>query len=184
MLKGCATRNDIGDDFVTMRALDAIFAMLKSIVDDFILDDIVTCGIALRHAKLSSVSPQILHLLHLLLLQPIENYNEFRLIYFISFLLLVGFFVLNMFVGVVVENFHKCRESQEAEEKVKRAEKRAKKMDKKRRSMLEGYYDDDERVAVESTEGEADGWYRVPTESGWLCMLARVLFPSACFASG
>ena len=71
-----------------------------------------------------------------------------------------------MFVGVVVENFHKCRESQEAEEKVKRAEKRAKKMDKKRRSMLEGY--DEERL-VESTEGEADGWYRVPTESGSAC---------------
>ena len=33
-------------------------------------------------------------------IQPIENYNEWRMIYFISFLLLVGFFVLNMFVGV------------------------------------------------------------------------------------
>ena len=29
-------------------------------------------------------------------MQPIENYNEWRMIYFISFLLLVGFFVLNM----------------------------------------------------------------------------------------
>ena len=67
--------------------------------------------------------------------QPIENYNEWRLFYFISFLLLVGFFVLNMFVGVVVENFHKCRESQEQEEKARRAAKRAKKLEKKRRSM-------------------------------------------------
>ena len=40
-------------------------------------------------------------------LQPKRNYNEWRLLYFISFLLLVGFFVLNMFVGVVVENFHR-----------------------------------------------------------------------------
>ena len=28
-------------DFVTMRALDAIFATLKSFFDDFIIDDIV-----------------------------------------------------------------------------------------------------------------------------------------------
>ncbi|WAQ95507.1 CAC1H-like protein [Mya arenaria] len=65
--------------------------------------------------------------------QPEQNYNEWRLIYFISFLLLVGFFVLNMFVGVVVENFHKCRESQEKEEKARRAEKRQQKLDQKRR---------------------------------------------------
>lgn len=69
-------------------------------------------------------------------LQPVQNYNEWRIIYFISFLLLVGFFVLNMFVGVVVENFHKCRESQEKEEKARRAEKRAQKLDQKRRSRI------------------------------------------------
>jgi len=40
-----------------------------------------------------------------------------------------------MFVGVVVENFHKCRESQEKEEKARRAAKRAKKLERKRRSM-------------------------------------------------
>lgn len=53
------------------------------------------------------------------------NYNEWRLLYFISFILLVGFFVLNMFVGVVVENFHRCREEQEKEERMRRAAKRA-----------------------------------------------------------
>ncbi|VDN57760.1 unnamed protein product [Dracunculus medinensis] len=57
-------------------------------------------------------------------LQPIENYNEWRMIYFISFLLLVGFFVLNMFVGVVVENFHKCKEALEAEMKERARQKR------------------------------------------------------------
>nr|XP_042899987.1 voltage-dependent T-type calcium channel subunit alpha-1G isoform X2 [Parasteatoda tepidariorum] len=72
--------------------------------------------------------------------QPIENYNEWRLLYFISFLLLVAFFVLNMFVGVVVENFHRCREQQEREEKARRAAKRAKKMDKKRRKMRQPPY--------------------------------------------
>ncbi|GIY52432.1 voltage-dependent T-type calcium channel subunit alpha-1I [Caerostris darwini] len=72
--------------------------------------------------------------------QPVENYNEWRLLYFISFLLLVAFFVLNMFVGVVVENFHRCREQQEREERARRAAKRAKKMDKKRRKMREPPY--------------------------------------------
>ncbi|XP_053393144.1 voltage-dependent T-type calcium channel subunit alpha-1G-like isoform X2 [Mercenaria mercenaria] len=72
--------------------------------------------------------------------QPIQNYNEWRLIFFISFLLLVGFFVLNMFVGVVVENFHKCRESQEIEEKARRAEKRQQKLDKKRRGLQQCPY--------------------------------------------
>uniref|UniRef100_A0A8C4IQV5 Ion transport domain-containing protein n=1 Tax=Dicentrarchus labrax TaxID=13489 RepID=A0A8C4IQV5_DICLA len=36
----------------------------------------------------------------------------------------VFFFVLNMFVGVVVENFHKCRQHQEVEEAKRREEKR------------------------------------------------------------
>lgn len=69
--------------------------------------------------------------------QPIENYSEWRLLYFISFILLVGFFVLNMFVGVVVENFHRCREEQEKEERVRRLAKRAKQMEKKRRSEFQ-----------------------------------------------
>lgn len=72
--------------------------------------------------------------------QPKENYNEWRLIYFISFLLLVGFFVLNMFVGVVVENFHKCREDQEKEERERREKKRTQKREQKRKS--ECPYDD------------------------------------------
>lgn len=41
-----------------------------------------------------------------------------------------------MFVGVVVENFHRCREEQEKEERVRRLAKRAKQMEKKRRSEL------------------------------------------------
>lgn len=65
--------------------------------------------------------------------QPVVNFNEWRLLYFIAFILLVGFFVLNMFVGVVVENFHRCREEQEKEEKIRRAAKRAVQMEKKRK---------------------------------------------------
>ncbi|XP_060127859.1 voltage-dependent T-type calcium channel subunit alpha-1G isoform X3 [Zootoca vivipara] len=66
--------------------------------------------------------------------QPIMNYNPWMLLYFISFLLIVAFFVLNMFVGVVVENFHKCRQHQEEEEAKRREEKRLKRLEKKRRS--------------------------------------------------
>ncbi|XP_031625019.1 voltage-dependent T-type calcium channel subunit alpha-1G isoform X2 [Contarinia nasturtii] len=72
--------------------------------------------------------------------QPIVNFNEWRLLYFIAFILLVGFFVLNMFVGVVVENFHRCREEQEKEEKIRRAAKRAVQMEKKRKRMHEPPY--------------------------------------------
>ena len=62
--------------------------------------------------------------------QPIENYNEWMLVYFISFLLFVGIFVLNMFVGVVIDNFQKCRAAQEQEEKFRNAAKRAIKIEK------------------------------------------------------
>ncbi|XP_034935713.1 voltage-dependent T-type calcium channel subunit alpha-1I isoform X2 [Chelonus insularis] len=72
--------------------------------------------------------------------QPQENHSEWRLLYFISFILLVGFFVLNMFVGVVVENFHRCREEQEKEERVRRAAKRASQLEKRRRKMHEPPY--------------------------------------------
>ncbi|KFO58967.1 Voltage-dependent T-type calcium channel subunit alpha-1I, partial [Corvus brachyrhynchos] len=70
--------------------------------------------------------------------QPIQNHNPWMLLYFISFLLIVSFFVLNMFVGVVVENFHKCRQHQEAEEarRLRRLEK------KRRKAQRRPYYAD------------------------------------------
>uniref|UniRef100_A0A8C6PLZ0 Voltage-dependent T-type calcium channel subunit alpha n=1 Tax=Nothobranchius furzeri TaxID=105023 RepID=A0A8C6PLZ0_NOTFU len=75
--------------------------------------------------------------------QPKLNNNPWMLLYFISFLLIVAFFVLNMFVGVVVENFHKCRRHQEAEEAKRREEKRLKRMEKKRRkAQSKPYYSD------------------------------------------
>uniref|UniRef100_A0A671WHX0 Voltage-dependent T-type calcium channel subunit alpha n=1 Tax=Sparus aurata TaxID=8175 RepID=A0A671WHX0_SPAAU len=67
--------------------------------------------------------------------QPVTNNNPWMLLYFISFLLIVSFFVLNMFVGVVVENFHKCRQHQEVEEAKRREEKRQRRMEKKRRTQ-------------------------------------------------
>ncbi|XP_061564981.1 voltage-dependent T-type calcium channel subunit alpha-1G isoform X4 [Cololabis saira] len=75
--------------------------------------------------------------------QPVMNYNPWMLLYFISFLLIVAFFVLNMFVGVVVENFHKCRRHQEAEEAKRKEEKKLKRMEKKRRkAQSKPYYSD------------------------------------------
>lgn len=74
--------------------------------------------------------------------QPQRDHNEFLILYFISFLLIVGFFVLNMFVGVVVENFHKCREQQAAEEMARRLEKRRKKIELAKQRALElPYYE-------------------------------------------
>ncbi|CAI5680895.1 unnamed protein product [Oreochromis niloticus] len=72
--------------------------------------------------------------------QPIRNHNPWMLLFFISFLLIVSFFVLNMFVGVVVENFHKCRQQQEEEEARLREEKRQKRLEKRRRRALEKPY--------------------------------------------
>uniref|UniRef100_A0A8C9T7A2 Voltage-dependent T-type calcium channel subunit alpha-1H n=1 Tax=Scleropages formosus TaxID=113540 RepID=A0A8C9T7A2_SCLFO len=72
--------------------------------------------------------------------QPIRNHNPWMLLYFISFLLIVSFFVLNMFVGVVVENFHKCRQHQEAEEARLREEKRLKRLEKRRRKAQQRPY--------------------------------------------
>ncbi|CAB1457734.1 unnamed protein product [Pleuronectes platessa] len=75
--------------------------------------------------------------------QPIRNNDPWMLLFFISFLLIVSFFVLNMFVGVVVENFHKCRQQQEEEEARVREEKRQKRLEKRRRRAQEKpYYSD------------------------------------------
>ena len=54
-------------------------------------------------------------------MQPVKNNCVWLILYFISFLLIVGFFVINMFVGVVVENFHRCREEHELQEIARKA---------------------------------------------------------------
>lgn len=91
--------------------------------------------------------------------QPKVNHSEWRLIYFISFLLLVAFFVLNMFVGVVVENFHKCRESQEQEEKARRAANHARKLERKRRSMEASIKCSDEQAQISVHPRDSSGLY-------------------------
>lgn len=75
-------------------------------------------------------------------MQPIKNSNEIQFIYFISFILIVAFFVLNMFVGVVVENFHNCRAEQELEEEVANKLKHEKMLRRTQRLMSDfPYYD-------------------------------------------
>ncbi|XP_067231804.1 voltage-dependent T-type calcium channel subunit alpha-1H-like [Chanodichthys erythropterus] len=72
--------------------------------------------------------------------QPVRNHNPWMLLYFISFLLIISLFVLNLFVGVLVENFHKCCQDQEEEEARMREEKRQKLLEKKRRKAQQRPY--------------------------------------------
>lgn len=57
----------------------------------------------------------------MIFLQPIINFATWKILYFISFLLIGGFLVLNMIVGVVVENFQRCRELQGDKDNAKKA---------------------------------------------------------------
>lgn len=41
--------------------------------------------------------------------QPKKNHNPWAFLYFVSFLLIAGFVVINMVVGVIIDNFQKCR---------------------------------------------------------------------------
>jgi len=56
-------------------------------------------------------------------MQPIINYNEYMAIFFVVYLLVVGFFVVNMFVGVIIDNFHKAYDNQEVKDSILEAEK-------------------------------------------------------------
>ena len=49
------------------------------------------------------------------LFQPQKNHNPWAFLYFVSFLLIAGFVVINMVVGVIIDNFQKCREVVEEE---------------------------------------------------------------------
>lgn len=73
-----------------------------------------------------------------------------------------------MFVGVVVENFHKCREEQAAEELIQRIEKRQLKLQKARQSKAaaSGYtiYVDPSELANLTPEEKANcqiGLYKI-----------------------
>ncbi|XP_029382811.1 voltage-dependent T-type calcium channel subunit alpha-1H-like [Echeneis naucrates] len=51
--------------------------------------------------------------------QPVRNYNEWMVLYFISFLIL-SFFLLDMFIGVMVETFHECQQEQKRLDEIER----------------------------------------------------------------
>lgn len=63
-------------------------------------------------------------------MQPKKNYNEYMAFFFLLYLLIVGFFVVNMFVGVIIDNFHKCCEAQAAAELALKEERKARKREK------------------------------------------------------
>uniref|UniRef100_A0A4W6CCF6 Calcium voltage-gated channel subunit alpha1 H n=1 Tax=Lates calcarifer TaxID=8187 RepID=A0A4W6CCF6_LATCA len=48
--------------------------------------------------------------------QPVKNYNEWMLLFFISFMIM-SFFLLDMFIGVMVETFHQCQQEQKKGDK-------------------------------------------------------------------
>ena len=43
-------------------------------------------------------------------MQPVRDYDRLWAIYFVVFLILGAFFVLELFVGVIIENFSRLRE--------------------------------------------------------------------------
>ncbi len=57
-------------------------------------------------------------------MQPQLNHNEYMAFFFLIYLLVMGFFVVNMFVGVIIDNFHKCCEEQSIIEAAKKEERR------------------------------------------------------------
>ena len=59
-------------------------------------------------------------------MQPIKNNNEYMAFFVLIYLIMVGFFVVNMFVGVIIDNFHKCCEAQAESEAIINAEKKFK----------------------------------------------------------
>ncbi|KAK5598634.1 hypothetical protein CRENBAI_006774 [Crenichthys baileyi] len=50
--------------------------------------------------------------------QPVTNYNLWMLLYFVSFILM-SFILLDMFIGVMVETFHKCQQEQRKTQRIK-----------------------------------------------------------------
>ena len=55
--------------------------------------------------------------------QPVKNHNEYMAFFYIIFLLLVGMFIIDMFVGVIVDNFQENRARQLEEQALIRKNK-------------------------------------------------------------
>ncbi|CAF1490715.1 unnamed protein product [Adineta ricciae] len=62
-------------------------------------------------------------------MQPKRNHSEGKFVYFVAFILMVGFFVVNVFVGVIVENFQSCREELESQQEAQTAINRQKELE-------------------------------------------------------
>jgi hypothetical protein len=59
-------------------------------------------------------------------MEPIENNNKWMILYFILFIIIIGFFVLNMFVGVIIDNFNKSNVDKDGSKARAMKEKKAK----------------------------------------------------------
>ena len=46
-------------------------------------------------------------------MQPKRNYNEVMTVYFIGYMIIGSLFIMNLFVGVVIDNFNKIKEKEE-----------------------------------------------------------------------
>ncbi|UJR13248.1 hypothetical protein I4U23_000269 [Adineta vaga] len=64
-------------------------------------------------------------------MQPKKNFSEGKFLYFVAFILTVGFFVVNIFVGVIVENFQSCRVELDRQEEARLEAKRLKDFERK-----------------------------------------------------
>ena len=46
-------------------------------------------------------------------MQPVQDNNIFYIIYFVAFAIIGSQFIINLFVGVVIDNFNKIKEKEE-----------------------------------------------------------------------
>ncbi|TMS21396.1 Voltage-dependent T-type calcium channel subunit alpha-1H, partial [Larimichthys crocea] len=56
--------------------------------------------------------------------QPVQNYNEWMLLFFISFMA-ISFVLLDMFIGVMVETFYQCQQKQKIQNRLLQEEEAA-----------------------------------------------------------
>ncbi|XP_054469040.1 LOW QUALITY PROTEIN: voltage-dependent T-type calcium channel subunit alpha-1I-like [Anoplopoma fimbria] len=79
--------------------------------------------------------------------QPVMNHNQWMLLFFIPFMIM-SFFLLDMFIGVMVETFHQCQQNQKRGDEEERIVSQGTVQGKERGggSLLRPYYESYSRV--------------------------------------
>jgi len=75
-------------------------------------------------------------------LHPVEDANEAAALFFVSFLIIANFFILNMFVGIIVDSFQMTQTPDEERQRIllmKRQERRQQKTDERYEYCLKVY---------------------------------------------